>query len=276
MERGTRLSRAYTEVSTAVNRSGHVFAGPGLAGLAAALYLAGSLYAQRGGGQAGQAPSAKAAAPVDLTGYWVSLVTEDWRFRMVTPVKSDYPSIPLNAEGRRVADAWDPAKDEAAGAQCKSYGAANLLRNPGRLHITWESDSVLKIDTDAGTQTRHLRFGGPAPASGEPQWQGDSIAQWEFPGAGGRRAKAVTGGSLKVVTTHMRPGYLQKNGVPYSGNAVLTEYFHRTLESNGDSWLVVTTIVEDPQYLTTPFLRSTHFKKEADGSKWDPSACEAQ
>jgi hypothetical protein len=241
-----------------------------------ALCLASSVYAQRGGGQAGQAQSAQAAAPVDFTGYWVSLVTEDWRFRMVTPAKGDYPSIPLNAEGRKVADAWDPAKDEAAGAQCKSYGAANLLRNPGRLHITWESDSLLKIDTDAGTQTRHLRFGGPAPASSEPQWQGDSIAQWEFPGAGGRRAKAVTGGSLKVVTTHMRPGYLQKNGVPYSGNAVLTEYFQRTVEANGDSWLIVTTIVEDPQYLTTPFLRSTHFKKEADGSKWDPSPCEAR
>ncbi|HXP88450.1 MAG TPA: hypothetical protein VN841_27220 [Bryobacteraceae bacterium] len=245
------------------------------------LLLPVSLLAQgRGGGRAGQPASPKAAAPVDLTGYWVSIVTEDWRFRMVTPKKGDYPSIPLNAEGRKVADAWDPAKDAASGNACKSYGAANLLRNPGRLHITWENDDTLRIDTDAGTQTRLLHFGAVSSSTGvqtgEPQWQGVSVAQWELPGPGGRRAAAVSGGDLKSITTHMRPGYLQKNGVPYSGNAVLTEYFHRTVEDNGDSWLIVTTIVEDPQYLTTPFLRSTHFKKEADGSKWDPSPCEAQ
>jgi hypothetical protein len=234
-----------------------------------------SLLAQGRGGAA-PARTAKAAAPVDLTGYWVSIVTEDWRFRMVTPKKGDYPSIPLNAEGRKVADAWDPTKDAASGNACKSYGAANLLRNPGRLHVTWENDDTLRIDTDAGTQTRLLHFGAAQSQTGEPQWQGISIAQWELPGPGGRRAAASTGGDLKSVTTHMRPGYLQKNGVPYSGNTVLTEYFHRTVEDNGDSWLIVTTIVEDPQYLTTPFLRSTHFKKEADGSKWDQSQCEAQ
>src|SRR5712664_3192717 len=78
----------------------------------------------RGSGGAAQPPqTAKAAAPVDLTGYWVSQVTGDWRFRMVTPPKGDYTSMPLNAEARKIADAWDPAKDEAAGEQCKSYGA---------------------------------------------------------------------------------------------------------------------------------------------------------
>ena len=236
--------------------------------------MLGSLHAQ---GRGGQAQTPKAAAPIDLTGYWVSVVTEDWRFRMVTPVKGDYPSIPLNAEGRRVANAWDPAKDEAAGDQCKSYGAANIMRVPGRVHITWENDTTLRIDTDAGTQTRLLHFGSAPAVSSDPPWQGTSIAQWEFPGPGGRRAPTPTpGGSLKVVTTHMRPGYLQKNGVPYSGNAVLTEYFHRTVEPNGDSWMVITTIVEDPQYLTGPFLRSTNFKNEADGSRWDPTPCEAR
>ena len=74
----------------------------------------------------------------------------------------------------------------------------------------------------------------------------------------------------------MRPGYLQKNGVPYSANAVLMEYFHRTEEPNGDVWMIITTIVEDPRYLTGPFLRSTNFKKEADGSRWDPTPCEAR
>ena len=69
-----------------------------------------SVSAQRGQGR-GAPPTPRAAAPVDLTGYWVSVVTEDWRFRMVTPPKGDYASVPLNAEARRVADAWDPSKD---------------------------------------------------------------------------------------------------------------------------------------------------------------------
>src|SRR5207237_4690964 len=119
---------------------------------------------RRGGG--GDAPaSARAAAPVDLTGYWVSIVTEDWRYRMVTPVKGDYPSIPLNPEGRKVADAWDPAK-ETADDRCKAYGAGNIMRVPERLHITWENENTLKVETDAGQQTRRFNFGArPAVAS---------------------------------------------------------------------------------------------------------------
>ena len=69
-------------------------------------------------------PTAKAAAPMDLTGYWVAFVSEDWRFRMVTPPKGDYRGVPLTPEGRKVADAWDPAADEAAGKKCKAYGGA--------------------------------------------------------------------------------------------------------------------------------------------------------
>ena len=117
--------------------------------------------AQRGQGRGGPPPTPRAAAPVDLTGYWVSVVTEDWRFRMVTPPKGDYASVPLNAEARRVADAWDPSKDGV----CDAYGAAAIMRMPGRLHITWDDDNTLKIETDAGQQTRLLRFG-VRPASG--------------------------------------------------------------------------------------------------------------
>ena len=254
-----------------------------LAVLAALVLTSVPLEAQGGRGGPPPAPvSAREAARIDFTGYWVSIVTEDWRFRMVTPRKGDYASVPLNPEGRRVADTWDPAKDEAAGLQCKSYGAAALMRVPGRLHITWQDDSALKIEMDSGTQTRLLHFGsGPAPA-GEPTWQGYSAAEWEgapagrgVPGRGGP-APAPRGGTLKVVTTHMRPGYLRKNGVPYSGNAVMTEYFDRTSEPNGDSWLIVTTIVEDPQYLMQPFITSTHFKKQADEKGWNPTPCTAR
>jgi hypothetical protein len=257
---------------------------------AVALWLAGPrLTNAQGRSPQGNPPAtAKAAAPIDLTGYWVSIVTEDWRFRMLTPAKGDYAGVPLNAEGRKVADAWDPAKDEAAGERCKSYGAAAIMRVPGRLHITWADDDTLKIETDAGMQTRLLHFGALIQAGGPlDTLQGISVAHWEY--AGGNRegqnvgvsvfAGAVGpshGGDLKVVTTHMLPGYLRKNGVPYSGNAVLTEYFHRTMEPNGDSWLIVTTLVDDPQYLTGPFQTSTHFRKQSDASGWDPTPCTAR
>lgn len=246
-----------------------------LIGLAAlSLSMAGAALAQpRGGPGRGPQGPAKEAAPIDLTGYWVSLVTEDWRFRMITPPKGDYASVPLNAEGRRVADTWDPAKDEAAGEQCRSYGAAAIMRVPGRLHITWEDQTTMRIDTDAGTQARLFHFGKWQPPASTPHWQGDSLAQWETAGS---RGPGPRGGSLKVVTTHLRAGYLRKNGVPYSGNTVLTEYYDRTNESDGSSLLIVTTIVEDPQYLTQPFITSTHFKKLPDASGWNASPCEAQ
>src|SRR5881409_1486810 len=125
-------------------------------------------------------PTAKARAPFDMTGYWVSMVTEDWRFRMITPPKGDYLGVPLNQEARSIADRWDPAKDEAAGEQCKAYGAANLMRVPGRLHVTWQDDNTLKIEAEAGNQTRLLHFGGQS--SNAATWQGDSAAEWEFAG----------------------------------------------------------------------------------------------
>jgi hypothetical protein len=218
-------------------------------------------------------PAGRANAPIDLTGSWVSVVTEDWRWRMVTPPKGDVASIPLNAEGRKVASAWDPAKDEAAGLQCKAYGAAGIMRVPGRLYISWASDAVLRMDTDAGMQSRLLYFGDARPKSAEPTWQGDSVAQWEV---GGGRGGVPPGGALKVVTTRMRPGYLRKNGVPYSEKAVLTEYFHRWTEPSGDAWLLVISIVDDPQYLTQPFVTTTQFTKELDRSKWSPTPCSAR
>jgi hypothetical protein len=232
-------------------------------------------------GQAAMPPMMKprAMAPIDLTGYWVSVVTEDWRFRMIVPDKGDYASVPLNPRGRQVASTWDPAKDKADGEQCKSYGAPAIMRVPGRIHIHWENDDTLRIDTDSGTQTRLLHFGGAPPSTEQPTWQGYSEADWE-----GLRPTPFfmqghdTGppeGFLKVITTHMRPGYLRKNGVPYSAGAALEEYFDTFKELNGDQWLVVTTIVADPTYLFQPFITSTHFKKLPSDSGWDPTECQA-
>jgi hypothetical protein len=153
------------------------------------------------------------------------------------------------------------------------------MRVPGRIHIHWENDDTLRIDTDSGTQTRLLHFGGAPPSTEQPTWQGYSEADWE-----GLRPTPFfmqghdTGppeGFLKVITTHMRPGYLRKNGVPYSAGAALEEYFDTFKELNGDQWLVVTTIVADPTYLFQPFITSTHFKKLPSDSGWDPTECQA-
>ena len=229
--------------------------------------------------------SARALAKTDFTGYWVSLVTEDWLYRMVTPAKGDITnSVPVNAEGKKIAEAWDPAKDEAAGNQCKAYGAAGLMRVPGRLHIAWDDDNTLRIDTDAGMQTRLLHFAAASVQDGPRQWQGVSLAQWERPGetTGDWAGLGVGSGgpgpanSMHVATTNLRPGYLRKNGVPYSGSTTLSEYFDIARHPDGDQYLIVTTVVQDPQYLTQPFTTSTHFKRQADGSGWNPSPCSAR
>jgi hypothetical protein len=242
-----------------------------------------SVQAQRGG-RGGPPPTAKAVAPIDITGYWVSLVTEDWRFRMMAGPKGDFESVPLNEEGRRVANMWDPAKDEAAGEQWKAYGAPAGFRQPGRVHIEWENDTTLRIEQDNGMQSRRLHFTRSQPA-GARTYQGHSIAEWEFAGidarSGGRgggadAASRRPGGSLKVTTTHLRAGYLRKNGVPYSENAILTEYFDRIEEETGEVWLVVTAVIDDPAYLNEPFIVSTHFRKQRDGAGWNPIACSAR
>jgi hypothetical protein len=242
-----------------------------------------SVSAQRGA-PPGLPATPKAAAPVDLTGYWVSLVTEDWRWRMVTPLKGDSASVPINAAAKKIVNEWDPAKDEAAGNQCKAYGAAAIMRMPGRLHITWADDNTLKVETDAGTQTRVLHFSGKMPAAEKPSWQGYSVARWESglaPVGGGfglglGPRQSTRSRSLEVETTNLKPGYLRKNGVPYSGKATVTEYFERFTEPDGNDHLMVMTIVTDPEYLALPFVVTSDFKHEADGSKWDPTPCTAR
>jgi hypothetical protein len=237
---------------------------------------AASVSAQRGAAP-GPPPTPKAAAPIDITGNWVSVVTEDWRWRMLTPKKGDTSSIPISAEGKKLADAWDPAKAAADG--CKPYGAAAIMRVPGRLRISWQDDNTLKIETDAGQQTRLLYFNAKdSKVVPVPTWQGLSAAEWEkIPQPGGLGVSLQQAppriGTLKVITKNLRAGYLRKNGVPYSEDSVVTEYFDR-FSAYGAEWLTVLTAVDDSKYLTQQFLTSTHFKREADASKWDPHPCE--
>jgi hypothetical protein len=252
-----------------------------LAGVAA-LTASGAGSAQPARAAAPAERPARESAPFDMTGTWVSIVNEDWRWRMVTPPKGDTTSIqPLNARGRAEAEAWDPAQD----GSCKAYGTPALLRMPTRLRVSWESADVMKLETDAGRQTRRFFFKEPAASDAAqpaaPTLQGVSRAQWRrtLPrvGALGPAGGAPPpGGSLEVTTTNLAAGWLRRNGVPYSERTTLTEYFDRFAAPNGSEWLVVTTIVEDPTYLTGRFITSSHFRREANDSKWSPKPCRSE
>jgi hypothetical protein len=196
---------------------------------------------------------------------------------MFTPPKGDFSGIPLSADGMKVADEWDPVRDEAQGNQCKSYGAAAIMRVPARFHIVWDNENTLKIESDAGMQTRLLHFSGTQPQRADPELQGYSAARWErqLGPSGGDGTRPGPGGTLKVVTGNLKPGYLRKNGVPYSDRTVLTEYYDLIREPDFD-WLIVKTIVEDPVYLAQTFITSTNLRREPDGSGWKPSPCAAK
>jgi hypothetical protein len=249
--------------------------------------LSSAASAQPPGGFQPQAPrSPRESAQVDITGYWVALITEDWLWRMVTPPVGDVTSVPVNPRGRQAANEWDLERDIASGEECRAFGAAGLLRLPLRLHVTWQDDTTLRIDTDAGEQTRLLHFAAdsstPSTPPAEPAWQGHSVAAWTR-AVGGFDLRMIFGSpndvqqgpvkaSLKVVTDHLRPGYLRKNGVPYSAETQLTEYFS-TVQAAGNEYLTVLTVVRDPVYLNGAFVTSSQFRKEADDAHWAPSPC---
>jgi hypothetical protein len=228
--------------------------------------------------------SAREAAPIDITGHWVALITDDWVYRMITPAHGDYSYVPLNAEGRRVADTWDQARDAAAGEECKAYAAPAIMRLPSRIEITWEDDETLRLDIDTGMQTRLFNFD-PDASRGPRSWQGFSAAAWEYSGDSSRRRGfyRLSGslgdvgqfGSLRVDTSNLRAGYLRRNGVPYSEDAEMAEFFNLITEDDGTQYLVIQAFVKDPQYLTQHFVRTLQFKREPDGSLRSPLDCGA-
>ncbi len=241
-----------------------------------------SLWAQAQAPAAARAKpvSAEQQAPIDLRGYWVSLITQNWRFRMLVPGPGEYADIPLNQKAKQLADAWKAGADEAAGKQCEAYGAAVLMRNPERLHISWLDGETLRVETDSGMQTRLLHFKPAAPGTQMPaSLQGFSLAKWVMPGGGGFLAAAGPAaggehyGSLQVSTDHLSPGLLRKNGVPYGADTTMTEWWDLRTEPQGDEWLSIATTVRDPEYLQGPFIYDSVFQKEPDSSKWDPEPC---
>lgn len=283
----------------------------GSAALIAALSLSQAVLAQ--GAAPAQPPPprpAQQAAPIDLTGYWVSIVTEDWRWRMLTPPHGDYASVPLNPTGKKIADMWTTAED----GSCKAYGAAGLMRMPTRVHITWADPNTLKLETDWGEQTRLFHFiperpygenamgvdvglppgmmppGAESSAQTAASAQGNSVAVWQLPyaidanvglrgpqrgGGFGPPSAQQPGGDLEVLTTNLAPGWLRRNGVPYGGHTQLTEFYQTFTDPVGKKWFDVTTEVVDPEYLMAPFITSSDFRSEPDGSRWTPHPCKS-
>ena len=201
--------------------------------------------------------SPQEAAPINLTGTWTTVITEDWRWRMVTPPAGDYVSLPLNEEGARVGNLWDPQRDEGS---CRAYGAGNIMRMPIRVKISWENNDTLILETDHGIQNRRFHFDPADNMNTTPSIQGNSIATWE-------------GATLKVVTRNLTPGYIRRNGAPYSENAIVTEYFDRHDDYN-DQWFTVSVIVDDPRYLTEPYYTSSSFKLQPNDIDWNPVSCD--
>jgi hypothetical protein len=215
-------------------------------------------------------------APIDITGQWVAVVNEDWRWRMVTPPVGDTASLPVNERARAAAAAWDLERDRAEGALCKAFAGPGLMRQPTRIRVDWEDDDTLKLEFDAGRQVRRFEFA-PQPTA-ERSLQGYSEAQWfrqtQSRGVFGARTPPG-GGSLVVRTAQLTGGYLRPNGVPFSDRATVKEFFNTfTLPGDAGAWLVVTTVVADPEYLTTELVLSTQFKKEASRGAWNPRPCD--
>jgi len=254
----------------------------GLAGLivllAAGVGCVASALAQPGG-PPGPPRSPRDAALIDITGQWVAVVDEDWRWRMITAPVGDTSSLPMNAEGRKVATAWSLEKDKAEGKLCRAFGAPGLIRQPTRIRVDWQDDKTLKMEFDAGQQVRLLHFNAGQPPDGV-SLQGFSAASWyrqrTSRGVLGGNAGSP-GGSLHIRTTQLAPGYLRPNGVPYSDKASMQEYVTTfSLPGNAGTWLIVTTIVEDPVYLTQKLLMSTQFRKDTNKAGWNPHPCEIQ
>jgi hypothetical protein len=236
-------------------------------------------------------------APIDLTGTWVSIVTEDWDVRMLTPKKGDFHSLPLTRAAQDAANRIDMTQVEAAGRACDAYGAPAVMRHPGRVRIAWQDGATIRMETNAGQQTRLLHFTASDARRGDPTLQGFSAAEWQYAngfdplhldevgrarggargvrGGAGRGAAPTqpTGGRLKVATTNLTAGFLRKNGVPYSADTTVTEYYNLLAEPTSTEWFVVTTVVHDPVNLAVDYITSTNFRKEPDDSKFTPEPC---
>lgn len=221
--------------------------------------------------------SARERASIDITGQWVAVVNEDWRWRMITAPVGDTSSLPTTPAAREFAAAWDLDKDRAEGQLCRAFGAPGIMRQPTRIRIGWQDDDTLRMEFDAGRQERLLHFKPVAPPA-TASLQGYSTASWYKQ----RVTRGVLGGganskgSLHVDTSHLALGYLRPNGVPYSEQTVMKEFIHTFDLGKAGSWLIVTSVIRDPLYLSQELVLSTQFRKESGNAGWDPRPCDIQ
>jgi cyclase len=190
-----------------------------------------------------------AHAQVDFSGEWSARYHEDYEHRIPGPTVGDYTGLPINDAARLKADSWDAAILSLREHQAKPHPSTYSLRGPANIRIRTEIDPVtqrpigFELFGTFGQATRMIWLDGRAhpPAYAPHTWAGFSTATWE-------------GQTLTVTTTHLKAGWLQRNGVAHSDRATMVERFIR----HGDV-LTVLTIVDDPIYLEEPFVRSTNW-----------------
>ena len=189
-----------------------------------------------------------AFAQVDLSGVWNNQLHEDWPDRLFGPELGDYTGIPLNAAARARAEAWDASLITLPEYQCRVH-PSDYAPSFADIRI-WE-----EIDKDTqnlvaihihhfawGTERTIWMDGRPHP----PDYalhtsMGFSTGKWD-------------GDILTVTTTHLKEGWIRRNGVPRSDRAVVSEHFIR----HGDH-LTWVTVIKDPAYLTETMIRSRDY-----------------
>lgn len=206
--------------------------------------------------------STNAFAQRDLAGTWAQRFHEDLPERGAGPEIGDYTGLPINDAARLRADSWDAGKWTVPERQCEPHPADYGPRGPANLRIVSTVDPISQdviawnVTVMWSLQQRTIYMDGrPHPsANAQHSWQGFSTGEWE-------------GDMLKVTTTHLKEGWVRRNGLPRSDKATLTEYFIRN-----DNYLTLVTAVDDPVYLTEPLVRTSDWVLDP-GVQLSPFSC---
>ena len=197
------------------------------------------------------AGSAYAQAAPDLSGVWQPRYQEDFPERIPGPELRDYLGLPINDAARQFADSWDSSRIALPEEQCRVHVSPYILRGPTNLRIWYEKHPVtqeviaIKMYTSTYEQTRTIWMDGrPHPGPNAPHtWMGFSTGRWD-------------GDMLIVETTHIKQGWIRRNGVPMSDRARMTEYVVKRGDMVTHAFVLV-----DPIYLAEPLVKSQEFFK---------------
>ena len=208
--------------------------------------------------------SLPAPAQRDPSGEWAPRFHEDQPERIPGPEIGDYLGLPINDAARLRADSWDASLLTLPEHQCKPHPADYGPRGPANLRIWPEIDRATQkliayhthISWQAPERTIWMDGRPHPPDYAAHTWQGFSTGKWE-------------GDMLTVTTTHLKIGWIRRNGVPRSDKATLIEHWIRH-----ENYLTLVSIIQDPVYLTEPFLRTTNWVMDPD-QRIDPYPCEA-